>query len=158
MTLDWDSSLKPVPRGISLEVLALLRSNAEGEDSITPSGKRQQRETHSHLPGASQPAMAEPPLPRAQLKHDILIQTPRPDITVGLRHSMIVEELVASGLGQVKASSFIQDLQWQQLLCSVPLQQAHSVCFRPWLLKESHTRPASLSSRHKTKLAYPEAA
>ena len=73
------------------------------------------------------PPHAPPPLKQAIF----LVKTPRPDITVGLRHSSVVEALEARGLRNVKASDFLKYLQRQQLLCSDPAQGAWPIRFPP---------------------------
>lgn len=59
----------------------------------------------------------------------IPVKTPRPDITAGLRHSTVVDALVARGLGKIKASRILETLQQQQVLCSDPVQQALPIRF-----------------------------
>ena len=50
-------------------------------------------------------------------------KTPRPIITVGLRHSTVVDALVARGLSEIEAGTILETLQEQQVLCSDPIQQ-----------------------------------
>ena len=72
--------------------------------------------------------MPPPPLPTTP-KPAILVKTPRPDITAGLRQSTIFEALVARGLGKIKANEILDLLQEHQLLCSDPVQQANPIRF-----------------------------
>ncbi|KAF2460236.1 hypothetical protein BDY21DRAFT_279994, partial [Lineolata rhizophorae] len=59
------------------------------------------------------------------------VKTPRPNITAGLRHSTVVEALVARGLSEEIADLFLKDLQRQQWLLSDPTQQALPIRFPP---------------------------
>ena len=65
------------------------------------------------------PPIAPPPPPI----QDIPVKTPRPDVTVGLCHSTVVNALVARGLGEVKASDFLYTLQSQRVICSDTAKQ-----------------------------------
>ena len=87
-----------------------------------------------------------PPPPPPQLIQDVLyVKTPRPDITVGLRHSTVTDVLVAQGFSQVKANDFLPSLQHLQILRSDPTQQAHSICFPPIIIEgKSYTTGKSV--------------
>jgi hypothetical protein len=76
-----------------------------------------------------------PPPPPPPPKQDILVKTPRPDITAGLCHSTIVDALVARGLNQIEASDLLRTLQQQQVLCSDPAQQALPIRFPPMVIE-----------------------
>lgn len=80
--------------------------------------------------------MAPPPSPLLQPRqgNDIL-HTPRPDITMGLRHSTMVNALVAKGISEDQADGFLKFLQEQQSLCSSPSQQDIPIRF-PLLVVE----------------------
>ena len=81
--------------------------------------------------------MAPPPPPPLNRPNqdNYYVKTPRPDITVGLRLSTVVDPLLARGIDQAKATCFLQDLQQMQILCSDPTQQAHSICFPPIVIE-----------------------
>ncbi|TAQ86600.1 hypothetical protein B7494_g5076 [Chlorociboria aeruginascens] len=103
----------------------LTNSNDEADDSTTRPRKRQEAD---NSPDILPTAMAPPPPPPPILPN-FHIKTPRPDITVGLHHTTIVEALVARGLDKVDASDFLEELQRKQILCSDPAQGAPPVRF-----------------------------
>ena len=70
-----------------------------------------------------------PPPPSPLPPHNSVVKTPRPDITVALRHSTMVERLVVQGVDEVKADDFLGFLQEQQALCSDPAQQPMPIRF-----------------------------
>ena len=72
--------------------------------------------------------MPPPPLPTTP-KPAIPVKTPRPDITAGLRHFTVVDALVALGLGKIKASGMLEDLQDQRIICSDPVHQLRNIRF-----------------------------
>ena len=79
-----------------------------------------------------------PPQPPSQPppKPDIsLVKTPRPDITAGLRYTTIIRKMKAHGLRELEVKDFLKDLQYQQTLCSNPLQPAHPMCFPPMVIE-----------------------
>ena len=74
-------------------------------------------------------------MPQPPPKQDILVKTPRPDITAGLRHSTIIDALVARDLNQTEADDLLRTLQQQQMLCSDPAQQALPIRFPPMVVE-----------------------
>lgn len=114
LILDLDPSLKPSPSKGVWDFSVLHKSNDTVGDGVNEPRKRQHLDTSYVSPEPSQPA--KPPYPP---KQDI-VKTPRPDITAGLRHSTIVEALIAQGLKEIDASEFLEKLQQQQILCSDP--------------------------------------
>jgi hypothetical protein len=105
-----------------------VKPNDKVDDSVNDSRMQQQGDAVYASPEPSQPAMPPPPLPSTP-KPAIPVRTPRPDITAGLRHSTVVDALVARGLGKIKASGILETLQEQQVLCSDPVQQALPIRF-----------------------------
>ena len=70
------------------------------------------------------------PPPPAPPRQDIsIVKTPRPDITIGLRDTTVIDKLKAKGLRGLQASDFLKALQNQQDLCSNPLQPAYPMRF-----------------------------
>ena len=56
-------------------------------------------------------------------------KTPRPNFTIGLRHSTITNALVKRGLSEYKATSLLEELQHEQILCSDPTQHSLNIRF-----------------------------
>ena len=81
----------------------------------------------------SGPPMPPPPAPSKQVISTV--KTPRPDITIGLRDTTVIEKLKAKGLRALQASDFLKALQNQQVLCSNPLQPAYSLRFPPLVVE-----------------------
>ena len=76
------------------------------------------------------------PSPALPTKKDIsIVKTPRPDITVGLRVTNLIENLKARGLGQIQAVDYLKQLEYQQALRLSPLQPIVPICF-PLLVVE----------------------
>lgn len=74
--------------------------------------------------------MLPPSLPLLQPRQEnYILKTPRPDITMGLRHSALVESLVVEGVDVMQADAFLKTLQEQQTLCSDPSQEAVNIRF-----------------------------
>ncbi|KAL9629293.1 MAG: hypothetical protein Q9204_005353, partial [Flavoplaca sp. TL-2023a] len=86
-------------------------------------------------PASSGSYMPPPALPSATKQDHSGVKTPRPDITVGLRLSLLTDALKSKGLGQIEAQDFLKDLQYQQALYSNPLQPVYPLCF-PTLVVE----------------------
>ena len=71
-----------------------------------------------------------PPPPRPPPKQDnSSVKTPRPDITMGFHHSVVAGKLRALGLGELDADEFLEELQYNQDLCSSPTQPALRIRF-----------------------------
>ncbi|KAH0538859.1 hypothetical protein FGG08_004576 [Glutinoglossum americanum] len=105
--LDWNPSLKP-----------RTRQNGWNPNFM--------HETIDEAGDTSQPAMLPPTLPLPEQNFS-LVKTPRPDITVGLRHSNMVGALELRGLSKVKASDFLED----QVLYPNPVPGGPSIRFPP---------------------------
>lgn len=76
-----------------------------------------------------------PPMPPPPAPNISMVKTPRPDITIGLRHTTVVEKLKANGLRTLQANDFLKALQNQQILCSNPLQPAYPMRFPPLVVE-----------------------
>jgi hypothetical protein len=127
--LDWEQCLKPNIQQRSWDMSFLESSHDEADDTTSRLNKRQQVDTSYISPDTSQSDMPPPPtLPKQDTSP---VKTPRPDITVGLRHSTVIEALKAQGLGQNEADEFLDYLQSRQILCSNPAQQALPIRFPP---------------------------
>ena len=87
----------------------LDQPNDIGDDSFNHQNKRQQ---------------AEP-----------FVKTPRPDITVGLKLSNLVELLKARGLSKIEAEDFLKVLRYQQIFHFNPLQSIVPICFPPMVVE-----------------------
>ena len=79
--------------------------------------------------------MPPPALPPALKQDNSGVKTPRPDITVGLHLSLLIDALKAEGLRQIEAQDFLKDLQYQQVLYSNPLQPVYPLCFPPLVVE-----------------------
>ena len=74
--------------------------------------------------------MPPPPLPLLQPRQEnFILKTPRPDITMGLSHSALIESLVVAGVDVMAADDFVKTLEDQQTLCSDPSQEAINIRF-----------------------------
>ena len=126
MTLKPDGQRKP----FHLDILVRLDDTAD--DSSNRPSKRQQAETSYVSPDNSVPIVPPPPPPP---KHDIYaVKTPRPDITVGVRDTFVIEKMKAQGLGVLEAEDFLKTLQYQTL-CSNALQPSYPMCFPPMVIE-----------------------
>ena len=70
----------------------------------------------------------QPPAAPPQFQHHA-VKTPRPDFTIGFRHSKISDELMKRGLSEFKAEDFLHFLQRGRKLCSDPTQNFLNVRF-----------------------------
>ncbi|KAL8884190.1 MAG: hypothetical protein Q9215_007708 [Flavoplaca cf. flavocitrina] len=86
-------------------------------------------------PASSESYMPPPALPPTTKQDSSGVKIPRPDITVGLRLSLLIDALKSKGLGQIEAQDFLKDLQYQQALCSNPLQPVYPLCFPPLVVE-----------------------
>ncbi|KAL8651852.1 MAG: hypothetical protein Q9210_003026 [Variospora velana] len=144
---DWDTSLKPIVQQSVWRFNVADKPIGIAEDSTNRPNKRQQAASSYVSPDSSEsaippsctpldnsgPLMPPPPAPP---KHDIsMVKTPRPDITIGLRDTTVVEKLKAKGLRALEASDFLKALQNQQALCSNPLQPAYPLRFPPLVVE-----------------------
>ena len=57
------------------------------------------------------------------------VKTPRPAITAGLAHDVVVTAMMKRGAGQWKSSDFLKYLQVQNLLCSNPVLEVLPIRF-----------------------------
>lgn len=78
-------------------------------------------------PNTTQSSMP-PPAALSQYKLEA-IKTPRPNFTIGFRHSTISNALIKRGLSDTKADDFLNWLQGEQKLCSDPTQHYLNVRF-----------------------------
>ncbi|MCJ1405871.1 hypothetical protein MMC11_009101 [Xylographa trunciseda] len=127
LDLDWDPRLKPDVQQEVWNWDALNQSNNEADDVVDRSNKRQQGVQSFPSPDTSQSTMPPPAAP-SQSKQDA-VKTPRPDFTIGLRHSTISHELIKRGLSKFKADDFLKFLQRERKLYSDPTQNFLSVRF-----------------------------
>lgn len=127
LDLDWDPSLKPHVQQGFWDLDALGQPNNEADDVVDRPSKRQQGERSFPSQDTSQSTMP-PPAALSQSKKDAL-KTPRPDFTVGLRHSTISNALMKRGLSKFKADDFLKFLQRERKLCSDPTQNFLNVRF-----------------------------
>ena len=127
LDLDWDPSLKPDVQQEVWDLDALGQPNNEADDIVDRPNKRQQGERSLPSPNTSQSTMSPPAAP-SQSKQDA-VKTPRPDFTIGLRHSKISNALMKRGLSKFKADDFLKVLQRERKLCSDPTQNFLNVRF-----------------------------
>ncbi|MCJ1395354.1 hypothetical protein MMC18_008238 [Xylographa bjoerkii] len=135
IVLDWDTSLKPELIQIPWNFSFLERSNDNVDESIDSPSKRRQPDSTCDSPERPQRTMPPPSPLQQPRKGKSIVKTPRPDITIGLRHSIVVKSLKAQGLDEVDADLFLRYMQEQQTLCSDPSQQATLMRF-PLLVVE----------------------
>ena len=123
LVLDWNPTLKP-------EVEQFYWRFPLADEPIDSPGKRRQVNTSSNSLKGPQSTMPPPPSPLLQPRQDnFILKTPRPDITIGPRHSTLVESLVVEGVNRIQADAFLKALQEQQTLCSDPSQEAINIRF-----------------------------
>ena len=127
LDLDWDPRLKPDVQEEVWDWDALYQSNNEADNIVNRPTKRQQEERSFPSPDISQSTMP-PPAPPSQSKQDA-VKTPRPDFTIGLRHSTISNALIKRGLSKFKADDFLKGLQRERKLYSDPTQNFLNVRF-----------------------------
>ena len=118
--LDWNPSLKPQLQE-SWNLNAFDQFNNDADDVIDRPNKRQQGKR-------SFPSLDTPPATSSQPKLDA-VKTPRPDFTIGFRHSTISKALIQRGLSKYKADDFLDDLQLGGKLYSDPTQNFLKVRF-----------------------------
>ena len=70
------------------------------------------------------------------------VKTPRPAITAGLAHDVVVTAMMKRGAGQWKSSDFLKYLQVQKLLCSNPALEVLPIRF-PFMVLEAKSYPTS---------------
>lgn len=127
LNLDWDPSLKPDVQQEVWNWDALGQSNNEADGVVDRPNKRQQGERSFPSPNTSQSTIP-PPAALSQFKQDA-VKTPRPDFTIGLRHSTISNALMKRGLSKFKADDFLKGLQRERKLYSDPTQNFLNVRF-----------------------------
>ena len=125
--LDWDPSLKPEIQQRLWNLSALYQSNNKTSDVVDHPNKRQQGQPSFPTPDTSQ-SMMQPLAAPSQSKQDA-VKTPRPDFTIGLRHSTVCNALRKRGLNNFKADHFLKFLQEDHKLCSDPTQNFLNVRF-----------------------------
>ena len=125
--LDWDPSLKPDVQQEVWDLDTLGQPNNEADDVVDRPNKRPQGERSFPSPDTS-PSTMPPPAAPSQSKQDA-VKTPRPDFTIGLRHSTISNALIKRGLSKFKADDFLKVLQRERKLCSDPTQNFLNVRF-----------------------------
>lgn len=104
------------------------RSNDNADEPIDSPGKRRQVNTTSNSLEGAQSTMPPPPSPLLQPRQDnSILKTPRPNITMGLRHSTLVESRVVKGVDGMRADAFLKKLQEKHTLCSDPSQEAINI-------------------------------
>ncbi|KAL8932234.1 MAG: hypothetical protein Q9211_006438 [Gyalolechia sp. 1 TL-2023] len=81
------------------------------------------------------PPMPPPPPPAPPNQDICIVKTPRPDITIGLRDTILIAQLKAKGLRELQASDFLKALQNQQVLCSNPLRPAYPMRSPPLVVE-----------------------
>ena len=123
----WEPSLKPDIQQGFWDLDALGQSNNETDDVFDRPNKRQQGERSFPSPDTSR-SMMPPPAAPSPFKRDA-VKTPRPDFTIGLRHSTISNALMKRGLSTSKAKDFLKSLQREQKLFSDPTQNFLNVRF-----------------------------
>ncbi|MCJ1470383.1 hypothetical protein MMC07_009028, partial [Pseudocyphellaria aurata] len=124
---DWDLSLKPDVQPEVWNWDALGKSNNKADGVIDRPNKRQQGEQSFSFPDTSQSTIPSPTT-LSQFKQDA-VKTPRPDFTIGLRHSTISNALIKRGLSKFKADDFLQGLQRERKLYSNLTQNFLNVRF-----------------------------
>ncbi|ERF69136.1 hypothetical protein EPUS_01092 [Endocarpon pusillum Z07020] len=120
---DWEASLKPniEPSSLSLNLNFLAKFKKVANNAITSSKKR--KANKSTLSSNASQLAVEPSCTPVQSEPKVLaVKTARPDITVGLLHETVLEALAARGLGSLRATLFLKNLQMQQVLYSNPTQ------------------------------------
>ncbi|KAI4134333.1 MAG: hypothetical protein LQ341_006039 [Variospora aurantia] len=144
---DWDTSLKPIVRQSVWRFNVADKPIDMAEDSPNRPSKRQQAASSYISPDSSEsaiqpsctplnnamPLMPPPLVPPKQ--DNSMVKTPRPDITVGLRDTTVIEKLKDKGLRALEASDFLKALQNQQALYSNPLQPAYPLRFPPLVVE-----------------------
>ena len=100
----FDEDLKPIPQ------------RKVGGKAFERPAKRHQGPSQVPSPGTSQSPMAPPPVENRPSRQTL--KTPWPDVTVGLRHSIVADALVKRGMGVIQASDFIKELQEERKLLS----------------------------------------
>lgn len=75
------------------------------------------------------PRTAPSPVTLPQSRQDGAVKTPRPDFTIGLRHSTVASALIKRGLSKYKADNLLKFLQREDKLCSDPTQNFLNVRF-----------------------------
>ena len=123
---DWDPSLKPGDQTV-WNLDAFGQPNNKADDIVDRPSKRQQGELSLPSPNISQPIMPPPPSPSQPAQ--AAVKTPRPDFTIGLRHSKVSNALVELGLSEYKADKFLQVLQRKGKLCSDPTKDFSNIRF-----------------------------
>ncbi|KAI4168816.1 MAG: hypothetical protein LQ346_009029, partial [Caloplaca aetnensis] len=150
---DWDTSLKPIVQQSVWRFNVADKSIDIADDSPDRPNKRQQATSSYISPDSSESAIPPtctplddsgppmpppppPPPPLAPPKQDVsMVKTPRPDITMGLRDTTVIEKLKDKGLRALEASDFLKALQNQQALYSNPLQPAYPLRFPPLVVE-----------------------
>ncbi|KAL8769854.1 MAG: hypothetical protein Q9209_004292 [Squamulea sp. 1 TL-2023] len=146
---DWRQNLKPSIQRPYWNLGFLDEPQKEIEDSVGRPSKRQQGKTPYISPVASGSNASEsinpedkvsnvelmlpPPAPQQDVSS---VKTPRPDISIGLRNTVVVKALQSQGLTNTEADGFLEYLQEtkaqnrnEPILCSEPTQRAVGIRF-----------------------------
>lgn len=124
---DWDPSLKPDIQQELWNCDALVQINNDADDVVERPNKRQQGKRIFPSPDTSHSIMP-PPAALSQFQMD-RVRTPRPNFTIGFRHSTVSNVLIMRGLSEFKADDFLQGLQHQRKLCSDPMLNFSGIRF-----------------------------
>ncbi|KAL8884547.1 MAG: hypothetical protein Q9192_006820 [Flavoplaca navasiana] len=144
---DWHTALKPIVQQSVWRFNVAEKPIDIAGDSPDRPNKRQQAASSYISPDSLESAIlpsytpldnSGPPMPPplAPPRQDIsMVKTPRPDITIGLRDTTVIEKLKDKGLRALEASDFLKALQNQQALYSNPLQPAYPLRFPPLVVE-----------------------
>lgn len=103
------------------------------DNTVDRPSKRKEGDRSVLTPDASRSSMpprtAPSPVTLPQSRQDGAVKTPRPDFTIGLRHSTVASALIKRGLSKYKADNLLKFLQREDKLCSDPTQNFLNVRF-----------------------------
>lgn len=123
--LDWNPSLKPRVKPVFWGWNFQDPPHDEADGSAGQSRKRQQT-TYVPSDTSSSIISSTSPPPNLDSCH---VKTPRPGITVGLRHVTVVEALMSRGPSKTMVNDFLEALQREQVIYSNPTQQTLPIRF-----------------------------
>ncbi|KAL8709486.1 MAG: hypothetical protein Q9220_005728 [cf. Caloplaca sp. 1 TL-2023] len=133
---DWNTSLEPIVKS-SVWHFNLPESPPKPRHAAPAYISPEKSECTLPPPPSIPSTSSEPPKPPhlALPNQDIsIVKTPRSDITIGLRDTLVIEKLKEKGFRGLEASDFLKALQYQQVL-SNPLQQQYSIFFPPLVVE-----------------------
>ncbi|KAL8835441.1 MAG: hypothetical protein Q9170_003318 [Blastenia crenularia] len=134
---DWIPSLKPeIVQYSGWDIPPPGQSSSQGNKvNATPNDNLQIAETFGPAE-RPQDTMPPPPAPLTQPRpSNAILHTPRPDITVGINHSAMINAMFMKGIDEDQADGFLKFLQEQESLFSNPLQHEIPIRF-PLLVVE----------------------